>query len=286
MALHKIKDFDPNYKDHFDGNDVIGWDLYAGDEKIGSVDNVLVDDDGSFRYLVINTGVWILGKKVLMPIGNARIDHQNHRVYAKNLSKSQVENLPEYDENHLVDYDYEERVRGVYRPAATTGADMPATDVTRDRDTYNYDRDTYNYDRDPDLYSLNEADHQSLRLYQERLIANKTRQKTGEVIFGKQVQTETAQVSVPVTKERVVIERVPVDSDHVVTPEEASFTESEVARIEVYEEVPDIQKETFVREEVRVKKVVDQDMVTAEDQVRREELDLDVEGNPIVEKNL
>ena len=54
----------------------------------------------------------------------------------------------------------------------------------------------------------------------------------------------------------------------------------------MYEEVADIQKEAFVREEVRVKKVVDHDVVNAEDQVRREEIDLNVDGNPIVEKKL
>ena len=59
MALHKIKDFDPEYNKHFDNRDVKGMDLYVAEEKIGSVDDILVDDAGQFRYLVINTGVWI-----------------------------------------------------------------------------------------------------------------------------------------------------------------------------------------------------------------------------------
>ncbi|MER3476254.1 MAG: photosystem reaction center subunit H [Leptolyngbya sp. ERB_1_2] len=273
MPLHKIKDFDPDYRTHFNNGDVIGFDVYAGDEKVGSVEDVLVDDNGSFRYLVINTGLWILGKKVLMPIAQGRIANTDHKVYA-NLTKAQVENLPDYNPDQLVDYEHEEQVRGVYRPSA---AGMAASDM-------NYDRTNYGYDRDPDLYGLN--DDQTLRLYQERLIASKTRQKTGEVAVGKHVETETARVSVPIEKERVVIERTPVTGGMPVTPGEVDFHEGEVARVEVYEEVPDIQKEAFVREEVRVKKVVDRDVVTAEDQVRREELNLDVDGNPIVEKKL
>ncbi len=55
---------------------------------------------------------------------------------------------------------------------------------------------------------LNDQDHQTFKLYQERLIANKTRTKTGSVGIGKHIETETARVSVGIDKERVVIERV------------------------------------------------------------------------------
>ena len=53
--------------------------------------------------------------------------------------------------------------------------------------------------------------------------------------------------------------------------------------MEVYEEVPEFHKEAFVREEVRVSKVVDKETVTAQEQLRREELDVNVEGHPVVE---
>jgi uncharacterized protein (TIGR02271 family) len=325
MALYKIKDFDPNYRDHFDGDDVKGLDLYSNNEKIGSVEDVLVDEEGHFRYLIINTGAWIFGKKVMLPIGRARIDYTNHRVYADGLTKQQAEALPEFSDDMKVDYDHEERVRDVYRPSATgsamgagamgtdtglTGTPLDAsaplnsptplegaaytgssagaapldTAYTAGATRGAYDRDTYDYDRhDADLFGLNRNDDR-IRLYQERLIASKTRQKAGEVTIGKHVETETARVDVPVEKERVVIERVATDATPV-APGEATFREGEVARVEVFEETPDIQKEAFVREEVRVKKVVDQDTVTAEDEVRREELDIDTQGRPIVDND-
>ena len=40
------------------------------------------------------------------------------------------------------------------------------------------DHDTYNYQNEPDLYELNDTDRQSLKLYEERLVANKKRIKT------------------------------------------------------------------------------------------------------------
>ncbi|XHX77543.1 MAG: DUF2382 domain-containing protein [Stenomitos frigidus ULC029] len=293
MALYKIKDFDPDYRNHFDNQDFLSFDLYSGNEKVGSVDNLLVDETGNFRYLVINTGIWVFGKKVLLPIGRARIAYPEHRIYADNLSRSQVEGLPEFDENSTVDYDHEEQVRGTYRSGATaaggTAVDRSAaignTPLEQSAHGATQSRDAYSYDRDPDLYDLNERDHQNIKLYQERLIANKMRQKTGEVAIGKRVETETARVSVPIEKERIVIERTA--GANVGTPVDAAtadFREGEVARMEVYEEVPDIHKETIVRENVSIRKEIDHDTVEAEEQLRREELDVDTQGRPVVDQ--
>lgn len=99
MILHKIKDFDPDYQTNFDNKDIKGFTFYTGNEKMGAVDDMLVDDEGIFRYLVINTGILIVGMKVLLPIGRCRIDYVAHRVYVNGLSRGQVESLPEYNGN-------------------------------------------------------------------------------------------------------------------------------------------------------------------------------------------
>jgi hypothetical protein len=82
MSLHKIKDFDPNYNTHSTDPDIKGLSMYAGTEKIGSVNDVLVDDEGKFRYLVVDTGAWIMGKKVLLGKSKKRSilhDRQNYK---------------------------------------------------------------------------------------------------------------------------------------------------------------------------------------------------------------
>jgi uncharacterized protein (TIGR02271 family) len=281
MPLHKIADFDHNYKETFGGEDVKGLDLYTeGDRKIGPVVDVLVDDEGRFRYLVIDTGVDTAGKQILLPIGLSRIDYSIQRVYVDGLSKEQVERLPEYSDRTTVDYDYEERVRDVYRPQISS---LESTSTSAA--TAAYDRNSYNYQQDASLYDLNEQAHQTFRLYEERLIASKNRIKTGEVAIGKHIETETERVSVPLEKERVVIERVAAtDTATAVSPNETAFTEGELARIELYEETPEIHKEAFVREEVRVKKVVDRETFNAEETVRREELDIDTQGRSAIEE--
>lgn len=286
MQLLKIADFDPNYQNST-GNDIKGMSVYTqgSDEKIGTVSDILVDEQGQLRYLVVDLGFWIFGKKVLMPVGRARIEYEADRVYAVGLTRAQAEDLPEFNERTVLDYDHEEQVRGVYRtPGAASSASVSATAAQASTPTYN--RDTYSYEQDASLYNLNDQDNQNLKLYQERLVANKKRVKSGEVAIGKRVETETAQVSVPIEKERVVIERVtPADAGRVVDPGTVNFGEGEVARIETYEETPDIHKEAFVREEVKVKKVVEQETVEAQETLRREELDVDSQGRSVIDRS-
>lgn len=321
MPLHKLEDFDSDYRSSFGDEDIKGRSVYteASDEKIGTVSDVLVDENGRFRYFVVDLGFWIFGKKVLLPVGRTRFDQNADRVYAVGMTKQQAEDLPEFSDRLAVDYDYEEKVRGVYRPstssaslessaplnasapldstiglgaaglgAASLGAaayqPTPAADRVVAPPTY--DRDSYKYDEhDSSLYNTNEQDHQTLKLYEERLVAGKQRRKTGEVTIGKHVETETARVAVSVDKERVIVERVtPADAGRVVSPDATAFQEGEVARMDIYEETPDIRKEAVLREEVRVKKVVDHDTVQAQDTIRREELDVNAPNLPIEER--
>ncbi|KZL49854.1 DUF2382 domain-containing protein [Nodularia spumigena CS-591/12] len=280
MVLHRLAEFDPNYRETIQGNDIKGLGVYTdvGHEKIGTVTDVLVDEQGRFRYLIVDLGFWIFGKKVLLPVGRSRIDYDANRVYALGMTREQAEDLPKFEEGRTLDYDYEEQVRGVYRDNKYASGAVEAS-------TPSYSPETYTYEHEPSLYNLNQQDHQILRLYEERLIASKRREKTGEVAIGKHVETETARVSVPIEKEHIVIERVtPEDAGRVVSPNEANFREGEVARVEIHEETPQVRKEAVLREEVRVKKVVEQETVETQDTVRREELDINAPNLPVEER--
>lgn len=298
MSLLKIKEFDPNYRESFEGKDIKGMGVYAtADEKIGTVSDILVDEQGHFRYFVVDLGLWIFGKKVLLPVGRSRIDHTSERIYTVGMTKQQAENLPEFNEHKEIDYNYEEQVRGVYRSEAflentapvdtassrPAGATMVAPPIAPPKRSGN--GSSYDYQQEPALYELNDQDHQTFKLYQERLIANKVRAKTGEVIVGKHTETETGRVSVPIEKERVVIERVtPTNAGEAVTPGSVSFDTGEVTRIDLYEETADIHKEAFLREEVRVNKIVDHETIEGEETLRREELDVNTQEHPNVER--
>lgn len=319
MTLYELDEFYPDYREQlFDGEDIKGLEVHTGrtGEKIGTIENALVDEQGRFRYFVIDTGFWIFGKKVLLPVGYCQIDARARRIYATGIvNKAQVEELPEYNSSTTVNRNYEERVRRAYRMPGTGAVANPATDLetpleasvpleasapldisypasrsgatSAQASNVNYDNDTYNYQQEPAVYDLNDRDHETFKLHEERLVANKKRRQTGEVVVGKHVETETARVSLPLEKERVVIERTtPVDARTINSPGNINFREGEVARMKVYEETADIHKEAFVREEVRIRKEVELDTVETEETLRREELDIDTKGRRFVDRKI
>ncbi|MEH1807140.1 MULTISPECIES: PRC-barrel domain-containing protein [unclassified Nostoc] len=157
MALYKLGEYNPNYKDEiFDANDIKKIDVYADDNRVGFVVNILVDEsDGRFRYFIIDTGFWIFGKRVLLPVGLARLDYEKKHLFVPKLTKDQVKNLPEFSEDLAIDNDYEEKVRGVYRPLVPSV--MPGMLGTPA---------LYNYTLEPYFYELNDP---NFRTYEENL---------------------------------------------------------------------------------------------------------------------
>jgi uncharacterized protein (TIGR02271 family) len=118
-----------------------------------------------------------------------------------------------------------------------------------------------------------------IKLYEERLIADKTRQKVGGVAINKRIETEGVEVAIPVARERIQIERI-APSDPVAIPvEDVRFGDGQV-RMETYEQVPQIHKEAFVREEVEIAKKIDRETATAQDTLRHEEIDVRTQPLP------
>ncbi|WP_346292947.1 DUF2382 domain-containing protein [Sphaerothrix gracilis] len=302
MALFKISDRYPDYRDRFlDGNDIKGLDVYtqANNEKAGSIRDVLIDEANRIRYFVVDTGFWVFGKQVLLPIGRCVEAPDHTRIYVTGLTKQQVEALPEYPADlNAIDRDYEERVRSVYRtgsaevsapvemsvPVEQAGikgysVTQPPTDPASNPAAVEPPASIY--EQTPELYTTS-PENQRLRLYEERLVTDKQRHKAGDVVVSKQVETNQAEVVVPVQKEKVVISTRSGGETSSDRPVNQDFQAGEVARIDIYEEQADIQKEVFVREEVNLQKQVEQDTVTARETLRREELDVQTEGSPNV----
>ncbi len=156
----------------------------------------------------------------------------------------------------------------IYDAAPPTTATTATTTTNTTMNNYNPELPkTTNIDRD-----VTTTDQENIKLYEERLVVDKQNQKVGEATIGKRVETETASVNVPVRKERLVIERKDVVDGTPVNPNTVDFDENKVARVEIYEETANVSKEAYVREEVGIRKEVEQGTVQANETVHREEL--------------
>ena len=92
--------------------DLTGFKVEATDGSIGKVDEATYETGRS--YLVVDTGPWIFGKKVMLPAGVIRsIDETDERVYV-NRSKEQIEASPEFDGSLAGDEAYRDRLGSYY----------------------------------------------------------------------------------------------------------------------------------------------------------------------------
>lgn len=89
--------------------------IRASDGDIGHVEDFLVDDrDWALRYLVVDTRNWLPGKKVLVsPEWIDRISWSDSTV-SLNLTKTQIQNSPEYDPSRPMDRPYETSLYDYY----------------------------------------------------------------------------------------------------------------------------------------------------------------------------
>jgi hypothetical protein len=96
------------------GIDVVGYSVEAVDGGIGKVDEASYDVGSS--YLVVDTGPWIFGKKVLLPAGVVdRIDSEDETIYV-NRTKDQIKDAPEFDESTYREDAYRTEVGSYYGP--------------------------------------------------------------------------------------------------------------------------------------------------------------------------
>ncbi|MBF0288714.1 MAG: PRC-barrel domain-containing protein [SAR324 cluster bacterium] len=89
-------------------NEVIGYRIQAEDGEIGHVEDFIVEDpDWKIRYLEINTGNWLPGKKVLIAPTWIRQVSWTDKQVTINLTREAVHSAPTYDPSKLITRDYQ-----------------------------------------------------------------------------------------------------------------------------------------------------------------------------------
>src|SRR6476659_9941349 len=86
------------------GADISGYKVEALDGSIGKVDEGTYEVGRS--HIVVDTGPWIFGKKVMLPAGVIqRIDTADESVFV-NRTKDQIKDAPEFDDSLKKDENY------------------------------------------------------------------------------------------------------------------------------------------------------------------------------------
>jgi uncharacterized protein (TIGR02271 family) len=225
--------------------------------RIGTIEAIYLDDrTGQPEWALVNTGLFGT-KSSFAPLAQATQTGNDVRVpYDKQL----VKDAPRIDpDQHLS----EAEERGLWRHY---GLDYDRT--TRRRPT---GRDTVG--RDTSGPTTDEAMTRS----EEELRVGTTERERGRVRLRKYVTTEHVQQTVPVRQERVRVEREPITDanlDAATSGPAISEAEHEVV---LREEEPVVEKRVVPKERVRLDKDTMTDQERVDEQVRKEQIDVDHE---------
>jgi PRC-barrel domain protein len=81
--------------------DLTGFKVEAKDGSIGKVDESTADAGKS--YIVVDTGPWILGRKVLLPAQTIERIDLDKKVVHVDRTKDEIKNAPEFDSARGID---------------------------------------------------------------------------------------------------------------------------------------------------------------------------------------
>ena len=94
--------------------DISGFGVEAVDGSVGKVDDATYEVGGS--YLVVDTGPWIFGKKVMIPAGVVRGIDESEEIVFVNRTKEQIKSAPEFDDSLAEDDEYRKSLGLYYGP--------------------------------------------------------------------------------------------------------------------------------------------------------------------------
>jgi uncharacterized protein (TIGR02271 family) len=270
-----------------------GYAVYDPDgSKIGKVDDLFLDENDRPEYIGVKMG--FLGtSSTLIPMDVVSVDEAQSSLTVSQ-PKDTVKNGPAFDDDREITPEYEAEVRSFYglgatdggsgsysdyydeSGAATTGAtsegtvgpgmSMGDTETGEFREHDSHDEGVSQSRGD----DLEDEDELRVQRSEEELVAGTREREAGAMRIRKRVRTDREQIEVPTRHEEVSVERVPVEGEAT----EAQIGEEEV-EVPVTEEEVVTEKRAVAKEEIRVRKDAVEDTQVVEDDVRREEVEIE-----------
>jgi uncharacterized protein (TIGR02271 family) len=243
-----------------------GYEVYdqAG-EKIGKVDDLFVDETDSPEYIGVKMG--FLGmSSTLIPWEAVSSTDDEGKAITVATDKATTKNGPTFDDDRDITPEFENEVYSYYGLQRSS-----STEESGAYESY-YAEETTQTAGMADRTDLADEDELRVQRTEEELAAGTREREAGQLKVRKRVRTDREHIEVPTRHEEVSVERVPVEGEAT----EAEIGEDEVV-VPVTEEEVVVGKRPVVKEEVRVRKDVVEDTETVEEDVRREEIEVEDE---------
>jgi uncharacterized protein (TIGR02271 family) len=258
-----------------------GYTVYDQNyEKIGKVDDLFVDENDQPEYIGVKMG--FLGtSSTIIPMDLVRVNDERQLIEVA-ADKETVKEGPAFDDDREITPEVENEVYSHYGLQAAQGSEQRGAygDYYGDEHPGVAMGDTQSgefREHAPEEEGVAETgsdldDEDELRVQrtEEELAAGTREREAGALNVRKRVRTDRESIEVPTRHEEVTVERVPVEGEAT----EAAIGNDEVS-IPVTEEEVVVEKRPVAKEEIRIRKDVVEDTEVVEEDVRREEVDID-----------
>jgi uncharacterized protein (TIGR02271 family) len=255
---------------------IIGQTAFGpGGQKIGSIGQVYLDNaTGEPAWATVNTGLFGTNES-FVPLSDAQLTGEGLQLP---YDKDRVKNAPNVESDRELSEAEESTLYSYYGVADTYSATDTYTDTSVGTDTYT--------DTSVGTDAAGTVGHDTsgpttddaMTRSREEVRAGTEKVEAGRARLRKYVVTEQQQVTVPVTREEVRVEREPITDANVDAALSGPDLSEEEHEVVLTEERAVIAKETVPVERVRLSKetVTDQESVNVD--VREERIETDVDG--------
>jgi uncharacterized protein (TIGR02271 family) len=255
-------------------------------DKIGSIGQIYLDDEtGNPSFVTANTGLFGTSQS-FVPLQGASVRDGDIVV---DYDKDTVKNAPRIDDDGKLSPEEEDRLYEYYglgggTTRTTTGADYDRGADDRGAD---YDRGADDRGADYDAGADRTVGHDTsgpttddaMTLSEERLNVGTQTREAGRARLRKYVVTENVTQTVPVSREEVRVEREPITDANIGDATSGPDISEEEHEVVLREERPVVEKEAVPVERVRLDTETVTDEVTVSDEVRKEQIDTDVDAD-------
>jgi stress response protein YsnF len=245
MTLSEMDNF--NDRQPASNENIHDFDVYGEqNEKIGKVVRVEMAGLEPSPHLVIKVGSWLANRQVLLPLHSYRVDRNTHRLYIERWSRDLVNQLPTYHSQTQVEDAYT-----VLETSVPLESEVPLeapleAPFIREMHPFTIPLETPHFSqRTPaPAFTANDTTTQDtgiqldstakilaeeiIPLWAERLIVDRHKRKSGEVVIRKVIETEV--IEVIVRREKLIVEQV--------SPEYKELAVIDLGRTSVEETVP------------------------------------------------
>lgn len=269
-------------------SDIRGWDVKdSSGKQIGEVQELVFDfESRKVRYLVVDLEDNDLGldsRDVLVPIGIAELHESDDDVILNGVTAEQISSLPEYDEDRF-DTEHETSVRNVFGGLGgetLAGGALAGGAIAASTTNSGHEDDFYNHEHfnDQNLYKNRSGKSENditIPVVEEELQVGKREVETGGVRLRSRIVEKDVSENINLREEKVNVERNTVNRP----ASEADLVEENIEVVE-HAEVPVVNKEARVVEEVKLNKEVTERNETVSDTVLKTEVDIERDNDKL-----